>query len=1089
MTAVFESTGSVQIPESKPGLAATPAPVLKFSPAQQAVIDSRHKNLLVSASAGAGKTAVLVERLCQLVIEDHIPISAILAMTFTEDAAREMKTRLKTRLMQQSEDPWIDLQISQLETASISTIHSFCLDVVGRYYYLAGLSYSTASHVDTGLADEQALAQAIQEGIAALDPRKGADLGIYLEAYSKSEKDLQEMLLKFLELARSKPDWKAWIQSCAASSTQIAPLFYDWYLIRVQSLIDIFEEVYEKVEAMEFTQQKKKAEYLTLFSGKIHNLEHCRTELEDQNYVGFAHAFTEYIENTGKFTPTINKQPFKEIQQDSRALEGQIAENLFRPDQFEQANESIRSIQKTFTDLAIDVQERFLALKKEAGFIDFSDMEQYAWQILQHQTAADELRQKYQVILIDEYQDTNDLQESIIQAIARPNNVFRVGDIKQSIYRFRQARPELMKHHLEQAGPFDEVIAMQENYRSTKTLIDFNNLFFKQLMNIEGLPSQFSAIDFARPGTPAQSEGNQALVRFLFTEYGSWKDPGTNKTDARKAKTIHHKHRYDLIAHDIEEKMASGKYQLRDFAILTRSSTPHEDLKSALDSWGIRSLHHLRKGFYTNKAIQIILSAMRMIQDPRNDIALMAALCSPLTGIEQQEVLPLLANREKSESVYQTLRNSPQGYQLLKLVRDLKDLKEKPLPEMVISLYGYNQFYQQHTTSQDKTNLDLLLQKAVEANGLLDLDGFLESATLEENLDKTSEAIPFGREEDAVRISTIHASKGLQYKVVYLLCDQTNRDMEKGNPIAFDPDLGLSFEGLDVQNHLKLQSAPGLALEHKRFLEDIQEKMRLLYVACTRAEKELVFVDSLKSEKMYDGPLNIHALTSSKGFTSWFFKTFHTDLSHAVQFELVSDLYQRPNKSVSSKNHRVRLQPYKQPVSVISSQTASESKKSASWKSVRKNMQSSSLEARARGTLIHEIAGSIAYPYQRKDIEAFARKAGTILDEEGIDQILALNDNVQYQKWMAMPHTFECPYCAKQDNAYVHGFMDLVVDLPKESIIVDFKSDNVFDEHTLLEKYRAQLETYRRAMEQIRPDQKISAWIYSFTLKKMIEVC
>ncbi len=1088
MATIFETTGSIQVPQAKADPVSNPVPALKFSSAQQAVIDSRDKNLLVSASAGAGKTAVLVERLCQLVIQDHIPIGAILAMTFTEDAAREMKTRLKARLMLQKGDPWIDLQISQLETASISTIHSFCLDVVQRYYYLAGLSYSTASHVDTGLADEQALAKAIQEGIASLDPQASADLGIYLEAYSKNDKDLQEMLLKFLELARSKPDWKAWIQSCATPSAKIAPMFYDWYLIRVQSLIDIFEEVYESVEAMEFTQHKKKEEYLTLFSSKIHKLEHCRKQLEAKNYVAFAHAFTDYIENTGKFTPTINKQSFKEIQGDSRALEGKIAQNLFRPDQFEQANTSILAIQKTFTDLAIAVQERFLALKKEAGFIDFSDMEQYAWQILQNKTAADELREKYQIILIDEYQDTNDLQESIIQAIARPNNVFRVGDIKQSIYRFRQARPELMKHHLENTGPFDEVIAMQENYRSTKTLIDFNNLFFRQLMNIEGLPPQFSAIDVAKPGTPGQSEGDQAPVRFLFTEYGSWQDPSSDKTDARKAKTIHHKHRYDLIAHDIEEKIASGKYQLRDIAILTRSSTPHEDLKRTLDSWGIRSLHHLRKGFYTNKAIQIILSAMRVIQDPRNDIALMAALCSPLTGIEQQEVLPLLANREKNESVYQKLRNSEQGYKLLKLVRDLKEFKEKPLPEMIISLYGYNQFYEQHTTSQDKTNLDLLLQKAVEANGLLDLDGFLESATLEENLDKTSEAIPFGREEDAVRISTIHASKGLQYKVVYLLSDQSTRDMDKGNPIAFDPDLGLSFEGLDVKNHLKLQSAPGLALEHKRFLEDVQEKMRLLYVACTRAEKELVFVDSLKSENMYDGPLNLHALTSSKGFTSWFFRTFHTDLSDAVQFELVEDLYDRPNKSVSSKNHRVRLQYYKQPVSTISSQTASEAKKSASWKSVRKNMQSSSLEARARGTLIHEITGSIAYPYQRKDIEAFAQKAGATLDEEGIDQILALNTNAKYQEWMAKPHTFECPYCTKQDNAYVHGFMDLVVDLEKESIIVDFKSDNVFDEHTLLEKYRTQLETYRRAMEQIRPDQKISAWIYSFTLKKMIEV-
>ncbi len=364
----LNSVSSAAVPETTS--APAPKPELKFSPAQQAVIDSRNKNLLVSASAGAGKTAVLVERLCQLVLKERISISSILAMTFTEDAAREMKTRLKQRLMQQSGDPWIDMQISQLETASISTIHSFCLDIVGRYYYLVDLSYSTATHVDNGLADQQALAQAIEEGIASLDPKAGAALSVYLEAYSKTEKDLQEVLLKFLELARSKPDWKAWIQSCATADERIADFFYDWFKIRIQALIDIFEEVVERVGEMSFSKQLKQDEYLTLFNGKIQKLELCRKALEEKNYVAFAHAFTTYIETTGKFTPTINKQSFKEIQADSRKLEGEIAKNLFTPDQFKAANESTIGLQKTFTDLAIRYAEvllSYLEAKLEAG--------------------------------------------------------------------------------------------------------------------------------------------------------------------------------------------------------------------------------------------------------------------------------------------------------------------------------------------------------------------------------------------------------------------------------------------------------------------------------------------------------------------------------------------------------------------------------------------------------------------------------------------------------------------------------------------------------------------------------------------------
>lgn len=1064
---------------------------INFSSTQQAVIDSRNKNLLVSASAGAGKTAVLVERLCRFVIDDRVPIQSILAMTFTEDAAREMKVRLKQRLLEMDRDPWIDQQISQLETASISTIHSFCLDVVQKEYYLAGLSYSMATHVDNGLADQQALEIACRKGMERLDPLKRANMEFYLETYSKTEKDLQEILLKFLEIARSKADWKVWIQENAKPKAVVTKEFLDWFAIRIQALIDIFEEVEEQVAEMEFKQAKKQEEFLAIFSGKITKLRGCLEALNQNNYLVFYHRFIEYIETSGKFTPTINKVSFKEVQADSRKFEKKIAEVLYTIEDFEKIAQDTAELLATFCELAIDVQEEFMAQKKEAGFIDFSDMEQYAWKILQHEEAANALRDRYQVILIDEYQDTNDLQEAIIQAIARENNVFRVGDIKQSIYRFRQARPELMKHHLEHVGKHDEVIAMQENYRSSAMLISFVNRFFEQLMNIEGMPSQFGAIDVAKPGSSGQYESVQHPIRFLFTEYDAPsedQEEAEQEKPARSKKAIHRVHRYDLIAHDIEQKVANKEYTYRDIAILTRSSTPHEELKQALDSWGIRSIHHMRKGFYTNKAIQIILSAMRVIQDPRNDIALMAALCSPLTGLDQNDLLPLLQNRQEGQSLYQTLHNQPQGYQMLKLVRDIQKYRNLPLAEIVIRLYAYNQFYDTKTTAQDQTNLDLLLQKAVEAQSLLDLDGFLDSANLEEKLDKTSEAMSFGKEEDAVRISTIHASKGLQYKLVYILSDQNTRDMEAGMPIHIDADLGVSLEGLDLHRHLKLKSASSLAFEQKRFMEDIQEKMRLLYVACTRAEQELVFVDSLKQENLYDGPLNQYAIAANKGFTSWFFHAFHTHPCQEVVFEKVEELYTRPDRSVLSKQQRIRISHYEYPTHTIRSQTASASKKRSSWKQVQTLAQPGSLEARNRGTLIHEIVGSIPYPYQQEEIESYLKKANQTLDQQGKNQIMQLNQEAHYQKWMNYPHEFECPYCTKEEEAYVHGFMDLVVFLENEIVIVDFKSDNAFDATSLVRKYRSQLETYRKAMEQIRPGMKITAWIYSFTLGEMIEI-
>lgn len=1072
---------------------ATPSPEdapvkkLRFSDAQQRVIDSRGKNLLVSASAGAGKTAVLVERLCRLVVDDHVPISSILAMTFTEDAAREMKTRLKARLLEAAKtDPSLNAQIGALETAMISTIHSFCLDLVQHNYYMAGLSYSMVNNIDNDLADSQALEEAFEGARLALDPDRSAELLLYMEAFSKNEAHLRERLLKFLELARSKPDPVAWMNSCRKTDTAITPWFFAYFEVRIQALLDIFEEVENAVEDMEFAKLKKQEDYIALFSGKHRALEICMNALKERNYDAFGQAFIEYIETTGRFTPTINKVSFKSLQSDSRRIEKEIGDVLFTPMQFEKSEENIRRVQNTFIDLALDVRSRFQAIKKREGFIDFADMELYAWQILQNKETADALRKKYEVILIDEYQDTNDLQESIINAICRENNVFRVGDIKQSIYGFRQARPQLMKDHIDHPGVHDEIIAMQENYRSSARLIRFNNHFFSHLMNTEGLPAQFDAMDYARPGTDAQSEGAQKPIRFLFSEYENYVKDG-EELSTIAARKIHRQNRYDLIAHDIEEHVKNEGYALRDIAILTRSSTPHDDLKQALEAWGIRALHHVRRGFYTNKAIQVVLSAMRVIEDERNDIALMAVLCSPLTGLSQQDILPLLVGADDSQSLYNRLRLNEKGNTVLQIVRDLKKLKELPLAQMVVGIFQIRGFYDYWTSSQDKTNLDLLLEKAVEAQDLMDLESFLNSATLEENLDKTSEAVPFGKEEDAVRISTIHASKGLQYKLVYILGEQTHRDIEGMSPIQFDADLGLSFTGLDTKDLLKQKNASTIAFGHKRFLEEQQEKMRLLYVACTRAEQELVFVDTLKNESIYDSEFDLRALLNDDGFTSWFFHMYHASLNKDVVFEKVETVYDRPERGVDP-GRKMKIRRYGGPVREIFSQTASKSKESAKWPKEGYGKGKESGMAKARGTLFHDLAGKLSYPYQRDAAAELARKAGMPLSPNDEDRFLRLNDNPVYEKWMGLPHEFECPYCVMEQGAIVHGYMDLVVFEGDEIHILDFKTDAAFDEQSLASRYRPQLETYRRAMQTIYPERKVHAWIYSFDLAALFEL-
>ena len=1049
---------------------------MQASPIQQKIIDARGSNILVSASAGSGKTSVLVERLCQMVLQDRIPVSAILAMTFTEDAAQEMKTRLKKRLEEEDQnDPYIKEQLTLLETASISTIHGFCLDLVQEFYYRIPISYSMARTVETGLRNEAALQSALKKAMLAVDPQEYADLKLYLQAFSKTEEELQKIILKLLDMAKTKPNPDQWLQDCLQVSPAATDYFFDFFIFRLEALEEIFEEMANNMYDIEFPKADKQNEWIALFSAKqaaIHRaLEYARAH----DYEKFGKSFLDYLEGTGKFTPKINKIDFGTLQKFSREMEKQIAELLFTREEYTKAQQSVQPYLKTLIELARLTRSEFQKEKAAQQMIDFSDMEQFAFELLSMPDIAQEIQNRYDVILVDEYQDTNDLQEALIQKAARKDNVFRVGDPKQSIYGFRQGRPALMKDMM--ANPSDDlqIMIMDENFRSKSNIISFANEFFGTLMNTPGMESQFSKADIAHPGLDSQKELPQKPIRFLYTQYHGWEDPKLEKNTDTHARSVHRNYRYDLIARDIIKRIEEGA-SYRDIAVLSRASTQHPDLQDALEAYGIPVLSRAKSGFYTNHAIQIILAALKALKDPRNDVALMAVLCSPLGKATQSAVINAGMHRGSGESLYDALINHP----LMDSFKELYKYRHLPLGQMVERIYNFNDFYSRHTTSQDKTNLDLFLEKASMASETMDLETFLDQTSLEEAFNKTSEAMPFGRESDAVKLATIHSSKGLQYKIVYILCDEQNRNMEAGNPVLMDADLGISLCALSENRHIKSKTATHLAFEYKQFMEDQNEKMRLLYVAATRAEEQLIFVDALKDASEYEKPMGRAAILANKGFTSWFFRVYQNLSSPLVQFDEVTELAERP-EAAKKKSRYYTPRKYEYEPVVIGSQTASAAKAVHQWKPF-KPTSSANMD---RGTLFHEMAQNLPYPYQEEEAVKFAAARGYRMSAEDLKQLLFLNDNQDYQRLMAMHPSFECAYTVKEGDALYHGFMDMLCQNEDEIHILDFKTDRAFDMETLIKTYQAQLETYRNAMQTIQPHKKIHLWLASFHLKEI----
>ena len=1033
---------------------------MDFSIPQKKAIDIRNTNVVVSASAGSGKTAVLVERLCQLVLKDHISIDSILAMTFTKDAAAEMKARLLSKLKEQPKTDYILQQMALLETASISTIDSFCLSIVQNYYYKIPISYTmskqTASTAQTRLAFENAYKHAIQD----LDLKAYTQLKMYFHSFGKTEEDIQKYIEDILAIINSKSeeDAKAWIENIQESYTYLNPKIMEYALKYFHNhclaMTEILDEVIDQISKPEDYEIKK--DYLSK----------C---LDATSYSDFKVQFELYLKNTIGFKKTIDKVDYSKYQTSFKEHETSIVENLFDEAFYLKDIQNHKDLVDTLFELTNKVKLYFQLEKKKMEVIDFNDMEHFAYQLLQDPMIKEEMYNKYQMILVDEFQDTNELQEKIIASFCHENNVFRVGDIKQSIYGFRQANPKIMQDWMEKEDTNNTPLLLQENYRSNASVIEFNNDFYSKIMNNELLGEQFKDIDIANVGTKGQMESPQYPVRFLYTEY---KNEDGNKATIKKN---HNENRFDLIANDIIEKHEAGM-PYKSMCVLTRNHAPQEKLKAVFEAYNIPAMITIDHGFFTNPAIQIVISTLKALEDLTDDISLCASLMSPLFNISFSQIANCCIEKEKGTSLYTSIKNED----FMKSFFELYANKNKTITQLLQYIYAYNDFYYASTTIQDKNNLDYLLELAGQFENQNDIHSFVLQLSKDAMQDQTQEASLYGKEDDVVQVKTMHQSKGLQFPIVYILSQHEQRDKHGSSCILFDSTLGLSLKGLSLDYKLKYNSIYHLALQTKKELDDLAEEMRVFYVATTRPQKELVIVDTIESIEDFYSPLNAYTLLEDESYTGWLLHTYAHMSDSLVVFDKKQGLYERPLK-VRQNNTPYALPKYSKGSKAFSSQTASGAKIKLDWKevSLSKNMGT------IRGTLFHEIVAQCAYPYQEKDIIAYADSYGYTLKDHDIKQILALNSDALYASWMKEKHVFEQSYIIEEKNQVVHGFMDLVIYKDNEIIIVDFKTDAVDNEQKLIDLYTIQLQTYKKAMKKLT-NLLINTCIYSFSLSKCI---
>ncbi len=933
---------------------------------QQKVIDTRNCNILVSAAAGSGKTAVLVERIIQRITDKNNPvdIDELLIVTFTRAAAGEMKERIRLaiekKLEENPDQEHLQRQSTLVHHALITTIDSFCAYIVKNYFHLIDLdpSYRMGDEGEMRLLQADVADAVLEEAYMNAD----ASFLAFSDGFAggKTDKKIPEMIIKLYNFSMSYPYPEEWLLHCRKA-------------YEVESVEELEQANWMTLIKNEVQQEVKEATTLLNqalgIAGEPDGPIFYRNLLEDEVLA------LEKLENTTNFfqwKEILDKLEFKRLPAGKKAekelvseSKQELAKNLRSEakDQIkalkeryfqETAQEMLENIQKAgepvgvLVDLTLAFMKRYKEKKKEKNILDFGDLEHYALEILIDHTAekdertdaARELSQKFAEIMIDEYQDSNLVQEKLLTSVSKVEdgiyNIFMVGDVKQSIYRFRLARPDLFmekfKSYPQEEGKDCLRIDLHKNFRSRAEVLEGVNYLFYQIMGEDLGGVEYDCTAALYPGrifpTKPEEEKEPATEVLLLEE----EEENTRELEAR------------MVALRIGEMV--GKYQVldkkteeyrpakySDFTILLRTMSGWgETFKKILNSCGIPASVTTKTGYFSAQEVATVLDYLKILDNPMQDIPLAAALHGLPDGFSFQEMaeIKVLGMEQEKSSFYEALLlgenlESPLGEKIRKFFMVYRELRRKvpytPMHELIWDFYDATDFlvYQQAFVSgeQRKANLLMLAEKArdYESTSYRGLFNFIRYI---ENLKKYQvdfgEANILSESEDTVRIMSIHGSKGLEFPIVFVagMGKQINLQDAREN-IVLHPDLGIGSPYIDTQFRIRTRTILQKAVQREILLESLGEELRILYVALTRAKEKLILTgviskleDTLKGFEMLkrqpEERLPYGIRVKGKSYLDWI-------LAALARHRAMKPLYEALNLSVYPLNQMYDKEP------------------------------------------------------------------------------------------------------------------------------------------------------------------------------------
>ncbi|MFR5171524.1 MAG: helicase-exonuclease AddAB subunit AddA, partial [Clostridium paraputrificum] len=884
----------------------------KWTEEQLKAIETRRCNLLIAAAAGSGKTAVLVERIIRIITNEESPvdIDRLLVVTFTSAAASEMRERIAsaiTKALEKSPNSKnLQKQLTLLSRANITTMHSFCLEVIKNNFHIIDLDPAFRILDETeGMLLRSEVLEELFEDKYENDDKEFLDL---VEAYSDSKSDdkLKDIVLDLYKFSMSGPWPQRWLRDKSEEfnigtiedldKSSWMKVFIENLVIELQGLISMEEKALELCEETSGLEP-----YIDTFRDDITMLQMIYEHLG----AGVVEIYNRLSSASFSKLKTVRKanvsdenvqSRVKAIRDDVKKKINKLRDEIFSmtPDEMLHSVKSSYPYMKTLSNLVIEFQDKFSNAKKERGALDFNDLEHLCLKILTSENSgvADNFKEYFDEVLVDEYQDSNAVQEAIIDLVSRKYsddpNVFMVGDVKQSIYRFRQAKPELF---LEKYNTYSKEqgknvkIQLYKNFRSRDEVIKGVNYIFKEIMSRVVGELEYTdeeALNLGASYKDAEDDnyvvGGKIELNILdkSTEVEEEilieeeEDLGAINLEAR------------IVANRIKELLSNkdgkvfkvldkvtGEYRpvtYKDIVILLRATKNWSEVfLDELGAEGIPVYADTGSGYFESIEIRTIMSLLKVIDNPMQDIPLIAVLRSPIMSFSAED-LTNIRLVDKDKYFYENIISiSNEEFDCEKeLIEKCNIFLERlnvwrkksiytPIDEFIWYLYTDTAYYGYVGAMPNgvlrQANLRILFQRAKQYEqtsfkGLFNFINFINK--LRKSSGDMGSAKVLGENEDVVRIMSIHKSKGLEFPVVFVCGSGKQFNlMDLNNNILYHEELGFGPELVDLDKRVSYPTLPKEAIKQRIRLETLSEEVRILYVAFTRAKEKLIITGAV----------------------------------------------------------------------------------------------------------------------------------------------------------------------------------------------------------------------------------------------------